>query len=92
MEPRDEPPTHGELNVDTYLVSAETLDRLAIPLAVIHGYVQLQQRRVHQGKMPNNDELLQTLVQMEDATQAMKAELQTLRATVMRYRRIVDET
>lgn len=71
-------------------VSAEELNRMAIPLTVVRGYVQLLQRRIRSGRFVNNDELLRTLTLMEEATRTIQAELRTLDETASLQRLIRD--
>jgi uncharacterized protein (DUF2342 family) len=86
----ERPSENGRGDHNSVIVAADTLNRMTVALTVVHGHVQLLQRRIHQGATPDHDALLRTLVQMEAATQAMMAELHALRPTVLRAREPID--
>lgn len=63
-------------------LSAERLERLAVPLTVLHANIQLLQRRIRKGEMPENDALLRVLEKLEQASRTLSGELRTLHDSV----------
>jgi len=91
MEPNKPAHANGHNLHQGRRVTPESLSRISTPLTVAHGYVQLVQRRLRTGTMVDQDDLLRTLDEVDTALQALRAELQVLDATVIRYQRPVDE-
>lgn len=59
-------------------ITAARLERLAVPLTVLHANIQLLQRRVRKGTMPEPDALLRALDKLEGASRTLAAELREL--------------
>jgi signal transduction histidine kinase len=74
MEPRDNSRRHEDEPSDGGATD-RMLHDLGTPLAVVHGHVQLLQRRLRRGQVLHSDELLRTLSTMEQATRAITARL-----------------
>jgi hypothetical protein len=51
------------------------LERIAVPLTVVHANIQLLQRRIQRGSTPDPEALLGVLAKMEKATRTMIGEL-----------------
>lgn len=59
-------------------VSSQSLERIAAPLTVLHANIQLMQRRVRNGDVPDSEGLLRVLARLEKASGALTAELWAL--------------
>lgn len=76
MEPRDTNQPNGQGNSDHG--SSEALQHhIRTPLPVIYGHVQLLQRRVRRGEVPDQKDLLRTLGYIEQAAHAIEAQLRS---------------
>jgi hypothetical protein len=60
---------------DTRHETDARLERMAVPLTVVHANIQLLQRRVRKGAVPDPEALLGVLAKMERATRTMIGEL-----------------
>lgn len=78
MDPENNKRANGQGSQDIVIVTSGELQRLRIPLSVLHGYVQLLQRRLRQGYALDHDELIQTLGVMEEASRAIQTQLDVL--------------
>jgi hypothetical protein len=82
MDSEDKQPANGDAPGPYYIVSGDEIDRIIVPLTVVHAHVQLLRRRIRQNGPDGIDDLDQALAYMEDATRTMAAELwATLGAT-----------
>lgn len=76
MEPKDTNQSDGQGDSDHR--SSEALQHhIRTPLSAIYGHVQLLQRRVHRGEVPEQADLLRTLGYIEQAARAIEAQLRT---------------
>ena len=78
---------HHHADAGTY-VAGERLERLAVPLTVLHANIQLLQRRIRKGKSPDPDGLLRILDKMEQASRTLCGELRELHDTVSTQRHV----
>ena len=62
----------------TVSVSKTRLERLAVPLTVLHANIQLLQRRIRKGNVPDPDSLLRTLDKLEQASRTIAVQLREL--------------
>lgn len=76
MEPRDNTRAKGQEDSESQL--SNMLHDIRTPLSVLHGHVQLLQRRLRQGQALDNDHLLQKLGYIEQAGRAIEAQLRAL--------------
>jgi hypothetical protein len=90
MKSGDEEPVNGEAHDDVIIVSGDALNRVIVPLTVVHGHVQLLRRRIQRNQAIGSDELDRALSQMEQATRTMVAELSGIMGATSRSRRSWD--
>lgn len=60
------------------VVPDERLERIATPLTVLHANIQLLQRRIRNGNMPDPQGLLRVLDKLEQASRTISGELREL--------------
>lgn len=63
-------------------MSDRRLERMATPLTVLHANIQLLQRRVRNGNVPDPDGLLRVLDKLEQASRTISDEIRELRAEI----------
>jgi hypothetical protein len=82
MDSEDKQPANGDAPGPYYIMSGEEINRIIVPLTVVHAYTQLLRRRIRQKGEGGIVDLDQALAYMEEATRTMAAELwATLGAT-----------
>jgi predicted DNA-binding protein (UPF0278 family) len=86
MKSGDEEPVNGETHDDYFIVSGDVLNRVVVPLTVVHGHVQLLRRRIQRNQAVGSDQLERALSQMEEATRKMVAELSGIMGATSRSR------
>lgn len=69
-------------------ISASRLERMSVPLTVLHANIQLLQRRIRAGNMPEPESLLRVLEKLEQASRTMADELRQLDGTISTPRAI----
>lgn len=92
MEPGDKRRTRGH---QRYLDPEEVnhaIGDLRVPLTVVHGYTQLLQRRIRQGRILEAYACLEGLVSIEQAAQAMEAKLRRLDEMTQARKHARDES
>jgi hypothetical protein len=75
MKSGDDQPESGASRERYSIAQGDVLDRIVLPLTVLHAHVQLLRRRIRQNGPDGIDDLDQVLARMEDATRTMTAEL-----------------
>lgn len=75
MDSEDKQPVNADAPGPYYIVSGDEVNRILIPLTVVHGYAQLLRRRIRQNKIRGVDDVDQVLASMEEATRTMAAEI-----------------
>lgn len=91
MEPRDNTRVKGQEDSESQL-SNKMVHDIRTPLSVLHGHVQLLQRRLRQGQALDNDHLLQKLGYIEQAGRAIEAQLRALSDKASRHIASPDAT
>jgi hypothetical protein len=71
MKHGDDQPADGQERERYYIVSGAEMDRIVIPLTLVHASVQLLRRRIANGTLGGPDDLDQALSVMEQATRRM---------------------
>jgi hypothetical protein len=71
----DEQPANDAPGERIYIVSAEEVDQFIISLTVVHGYVQLMQRRVLRTSASNREDRIHALERVERAAHDMSSQL-----------------
>jgi hypothetical protein len=75
MKSEDDRSRNREARIPWYIFSGDEIDRIIVPLTVVHAHVQLLRRRIRQNGPDGIDDLDQSLARMEEATRTMTAEL-----------------
>lgn len=92
MESGDKRRTRGhQRHLDPEEIS-HAIGDLRIPLTVMHGYTQLLQRRIRQGRILEAYACLEGLVSIEQAAQAMEAKLRRLDEMTQARKHAPDES
>lgn len=90
MKSGDREPPDGETDNHYLIVSGDALNRVAVPLTVVHGRVQLLRRHRQRNQPIGSEELDQALTCLEEATRTMVAELSGIMTLSSRLRGSAD--
>jgi signal transduction histidine kinase len=92
MEPGDKRRTRGHQRSLGPDEISHAVGDLRIPLTVLHGYTQLLQRRIRQGRILEAYACLDGLASIEQAAQAMEAKLRSLDEMMQTRKHAPDES
>lgn len=79
MDPSDNTESDRQEQGSGVVVSHTEMHHLWAPLTVLSGHLQLLQRRIRRGQIPDNDDLLQRLGHIQKAVRAIETQLNALR-------------
>lgn len=68
----------GGNNAPRDRITADGMDEIGNPLAVLRGYIQLLQRRIHRGQKVDDAELIRVLGIMNEASHVLTEKLATM--------------
>lgn len=81
-------PRRGHRNErEAPIAPGQHLERMATPLTVLHANIQLLQRRIRNGHVPDPDGLLRILARLERASRSLSGELRELGDAISTDRR-----
>lgn len=81
------PPAGPPREDDRPAVPGQRLERIATPLTVLHANIQLLQRRIRNGQVPDADGLLRVLDKLEQASRTIAGELREFSDAISTDRR-----